>query len=142
MATSTEQTKQEQQLPPPDNDFYGIVGTLSQEDRSCLSRVRAFMEEKVAPIINDYWMRDEFPFDVLPAMSDLGIAGTPYEGYGCLGKGTLMDGLVTTEPSCPRASRRKRGPDRLTWAASWPTPRRCTRTRARARSTRLSWGAP
>jgi len=30
------------------------------------------MEEKVAPIINDYWMRDEFPFDVLPAMSDLG----------------------------------------------------------------------
>jgi len=57
------------------------------------------MEEKVAPIINDYWMRDEFPFDVLPAMSDLGIAGTPYEGYGCLGKGTLMDRLVTMELS-------------------------------------------
>src|SRR5829696_4932487 len=94
------------------------------------------------PDHNDYWMRDEFPFDVLPAMSDLGIAGTPYEGYGCLGKGTLMDGLVTTEPSCPRVSRRKRSPDRLTWAASWPTPRRCTRTRARARSTRFSWGAP
>jgi glutaryl-CoA dehydrogenase len=67
MATSREQTTQEQQLPPPDGDFYGIVGTLSQEDRSLLSRVRAFMEEKVAPIINDYWMRDEFPFDVLPA---------------------------------------------------------------------------
>ena len=99
MATSREQTKQEQQLPPPDGDFYGIVGTLSREDRSLLSRVRAFMEEKVAPIINDYWMRDEFPFDVLPAMSDLGIAGTPYEGYGCLGKGTLMDGLVTMELS-------------------------------------------
>ena len=51
MATSREQTTQEQQLPPPDGDFYGIVGTLSQEDRSLLSRVRAFMEEKVAPII-------------------------------------------------------------------------------------------
>src|SRR5215213_3391809 len=74
MATSREQTTQEQQLPPPDGDFYGIVGTLSREDRSLLSRVRAFMEEKVAPIINDYWMRDEFPFDVLPAMSDLGIS--------------------------------------------------------------------
>ena len=99
MATSREQTTQEQQLPPPDGDFYEIVGTLSQEDRSLLSRVRAFMEEKVAPIINDYWMRDEFPCDVLPAMRDLGIAGTPYEGYGCLGKGTLMDGLVTMELS-------------------------------------------
>ena len=71
MATSREQTKQEQQLPPPDDDSYGMVGTLSQQDRSRLSRVCAFMEEKVAPIINDYWMRDEFPFDVLPAMSDL-----------------------------------------------------------------------
>jgi glutaryl-CoA dehydrogenase len=99
MATSREQAKQEQQLPPPDGDFYGLVGTLSQEDRDLVSQVRAFMEEKVAPIINDYWMRDEFPFEVLPAMSDLSIAGLAYEGYGCPGKGTLLDGFVTMELS-------------------------------------------
>lgn len=81
MATSREQAKQEQQLPPPDGDFYGLVGTLSQEDRDLVSQVRAFMEEKVAPIINDYWMRDEFPFEVLPEMSDIGIAGLAYAGY-------------------------------------------------------------
>jgi hypothetical protein len=75
MATGREQTKQDQQLPPPNGDFYGIAGVLSQEDLDLLSRVRAFMEEKGAPIINDYWMRDEFPFDVLPAMSDLGVDG-------------------------------------------------------------------
>ncbi|HZG62460.1 MAG TPA: acyl-CoA dehydrogenase family protein [Rubrobacteraceae bacterium] len=99
MATSREQAKQEQQLPPPDGDFYGLVGTLSQEDRDLVSQVRTFMEEKVAPIINDYWMRDEFPFEVLPAMSDLSIAGLAYEGYGCPGKGTLLDGFVTMELS-------------------------------------------
>jgi glutaryl-CoA dehydrogenase len=99
MATAREQVKQEQQLPPPDSDFYGIVAVLSQEDRDLLSRVRAFMEEKVAPIINDYWMRDEFPFDILPAMSNLGIAGTLYEGYGCPGRGTVLDGFVTMELS-------------------------------------------
>src|SRR4051794_723898 len=99
MATAREQAKQEQQLPPPDGDFYGIVDVLSREDRDLLGRVRDFMEEKVTPIINDHWMRDEFPFDILPAMSDLGIAGTPYEGYGCPGKGTLLDGFVTMELS-------------------------------------------
>ena len=99
MATAREQTKQEPQLPPPDGDFYGIVGVLSREDRDLLSRVRAFMEEKVAPIINDYWMRDEFPFDILPEMSGLGIAGLAYEGYGCPGKGSLLDSFVTMELS-------------------------------------------
>ena len=99
MATAREQTKQEPQLPPPDGDFYGIVGVLSREDRDLLSRVRAFMEEKVAPIINDYCMRDEFPFDILPEMSGLGIAGLAYEGYGCPGKGSLLDSFVTMELS-------------------------------------------
>ena len=99
MATAREQTKQEPQLPPPDGDFYGIVGVLSREDRDLLSRVRAFMEEKVAPIVNDYWMRDEFPFDILPEMSGLGIAGLAYEGYGCPGKGSLLDSFVTMELS-------------------------------------------
>lgn len=99
MATAREQSKQEPQLPPPDGDFYRIVGVLSREDRDLLSRVRAFMEEEVAPIINDYWMRDEFPFDILPEMSGLGIAGLAYEGYGCPGKGTLLDGFVTMELS-------------------------------------------
>ncbi len=34
MAKSREQTKQEQQLPPPDGDFYGIADVLSKEDRA------------------------------------------------------------------------------------------------------------
>ena len=67
-----------ERVPPPvDGDFYDLAGLLEEEDRLLLKRVRAFMEEHVAPIINVYWGKAEFPFEVLPAMAELGL--TPPE---------------------------------------------------------------
>jgi glutaryl-CoA dehydrogenase len=83
--------------PAADGDFYQITGLLSAEDQALLSRVRAFMEEKVAPVITYYWRRAEFPFKLVPDYAALGIAGLPYQGYGCPGKGTLLDGFVGME---------------------------------------------
>jgi glutaryl-CoA dehydrogenase len=97
MGTVREQAKQVRELPQPDGDFYGIRSVLSEEDQDVLRRVRSFMEENVAPIINDYWMRDEFPHQILPGLKELGIAGTAYEGYGCPGKSTLLDGFLAME---------------------------------------------
>lgn len=97
MAMTEEQTKSERQLPEPDSDFYRIAGTLSREDRDLLGQVRSFMEEKIAPIINGYWQRAEFPFEVLPEMATLGIPGLPFDGYGCPGKSNVLDGLVAME---------------------------------------------
>jgi len=85
------------ELGADDGDFYQIAGLLSEDDRQLLVRVRAFMEEQVAPIINDYWTRAKFPFEILPGFRELGIAGLPYQGYGCRGKSTLLDGFVGME---------------------------------------------
>jgi glutaryl-CoA dehydrogenase len=84
-------------LPAVDGDFYQVAGMLRDDDRRLLGRVRAFMEQEVAPIINHYWTRAAFPFDILPSFRDLGIAGTPYQGYGCPGKSTLLDGFISME---------------------------------------------
>ncbi len=84
-------------LPGVDGDFYQIAGLLSREEQQLLGRVRAFMEAQVAPIINHYWVRAAFPFDILPGLRALGISGTPYHGYGCPGKSTLLDGFVAME---------------------------------------------
>jgi glutaryl-CoA dehydrogenase len=62
-----------------------------------IGRVRAFAEEKVAPIINQYWGRAEFPFELVSDYGALGIAGAPYTGFGCLGKSPLVDGLIMME---------------------------------------------
>jgi glutaryl-CoA dehydrogenase len=84
-------------LPAVDGDFYQIAGLLSDDDRQLLGRVRAFMEAQVAPIINHYWTRAAFPFDILPGFRALGIAGAPYHGYGCPGKSALLDGFIAME---------------------------------------------
>ncbi len=55
------------------------------------------MTEQVAPVINGYWMRGEFPFDLVPGYADLGIAGLSYQGYDCPGGSSLLSGMVMME---------------------------------------------
>ena len=83
--------------PSVEGDFYDLAALLDEEDRLLLKRVRTFMEEHVAPVINVYWGKAEFPFEVLPAMAELGIAGLAYHGHGCPGRRFLADGFVALE---------------------------------------------
>lgn len=85
--------------PPVTSDFYDLEALLDDEDRKTLHRVRDFMDTEVAPIINDYWTRAQFPRQLIPGLAELGIAGTPYSGYGCPGKSTLLDGMISMELS-------------------------------------------
>jgi glutaryl-CoA dehydrogenase len=78
-------------------DFYQLHELLSEEDRAVLGRVRAFMEERVAPIINRYWTRAEFPFELVAPWAELGLGGLAYDGYGCPGASFLLEGLVAME---------------------------------------------
>jgi glutaryl-CoA dehydrogenase len=81
----------------PTQDFYAIEDMLDERDRAFLAEVRSFMREEVAPIINDYWSREEFPHQVFPRMAEIGMGGMALEGYGCAGRGALVDGFVAME---------------------------------------------
>src|SRR5262245_8377268 len=89
--------RQPKPLPAPNSDFYQFAETLSADELAILKRVRAFMEAKVAPIINKYWVEDAFPFEVLPAFKELNVAGLGIQGYGCAGGSQLLIGLVAME---------------------------------------------
>src|SRR6266852_1428320 len=84
-------------LSAPTGDFYEVTESLNAEELKLLKEVRAFMETNVAPIITEYWADDAFPFEVLPALRDLKIGGLGYQGYGCRGGSTLLDGFVQME---------------------------------------------
>ena len=43
------------------SDFYDLEALLDDDDRALLHRVRAFMDEQVEPIINEYWTRGQVP---------------------------------------------------------------------------------
>lgn len=84
-------------LPEVASDFYHIRDILSDKEQALLKTVRSFMETSVAPIINKYWAEDAFPFEVIPQIRDLNIVGVGFEGYGCPGGSTLLDGFIAME---------------------------------------------
>jgi glutaryl-CoA dehydrogenase len=79
------------------DDPYLIDATLTDAERTLRDRMRAFGDEHVLPIINDYWERAEFPFSVIEPLAALGVAGTTIEGYGCPGMSRREAGIVARE---------------------------------------------
>jgi len=84
-------------LPKPNGHFHQVTESLNDSERAILQKVRAFMETKVAPVINKYWADDAFPCELLPDFRDLKIAGLGYNGYECAGGGTLLAGFAAME---------------------------------------------
>src|SRR5262249_41038044 len=100
MATAGVSAHKKAYSPPPvDSDYYKILDVLEPAERTVAQRVRDFAEAKIAPIIEDYWMRDEFPHEIIPKLSALNIAGVGYQGYGAAGGSWLLNGIVAMELS-------------------------------------------
>src|SRR3984885_3096459 len=78
-------------------DYYRLDEQLTDAERAIRDRVRAFGEHEVLPVINDYWERAEFPFELVPKLAQLGVAGTIIDGYGCPGMSRLAAGIVSRE---------------------------------------------
>ena len=78
-------------------DFYLMDELLTEEERRIRDKVRAFCDTEVIPIINDYWERAEFPFELIPKIAALGIAGGSIQGYGCPGLSVVASGLIALE---------------------------------------------
>src|SRR5258708_46301 len=91
-------------LPEPNSDFYEVYETLIPEELAILKQVRAFLDTKVAPIINKYWVEDSFPFELLPPLKDLNIGGIGLKGYECSGGTPLLHGFIAREMSRVDAS--------------------------------------
>src|SRR5262245_57131133 len=98
------ETKPHKPLPAPNSDFYQIVETLPPDDLATLKQVRSFMESKVAPIINKYWVEDSVPCELLPAFKEVNLGGLGINGYGCRGGSALLTGLVAMEMARTDAS--------------------------------------
>jgi len=79
------------------SDFYSYECLLTDEERSLLHAVRTFMTTDVAPVLLEHWSRATFPFEILPGMRELGLAGLPYQGHGCGGRRYLLDGMIAME---------------------------------------------
>ena len=79
-------------------DFIKADSLLSEEERGIRGQVREFVDREVIPAAAEYWDRGEFPFELLPALGELGIVGGSFaEKYGCAGWNNVSYGLALAE---------------------------------------------
>lgn len=79
------------------SDYFRLDDGLTADEIAVRDRVRAFAEQRVLPVINEYWERAEFPEELLPGLAELGIIGTTIHGYGCPGMSRKAAGMVARE---------------------------------------------
>ena len=79
-------------------DFYDIDSLLSEEERAVRDSVRAFVDERVLPIIGKCYVEGRFPKELVPEMAELGVFGANLpEEYGCAGLNNVAYGLIMQE---------------------------------------------
>ncbi|CAK9869786.1 unnamed protein product [Sphagnum jensenii] len=97
LATAFPQATPASIFPPSVSDYYQLDGLLSPEDVALRERVRDVMETHVAPVMTKYWEKAEFPFEVVPKLASLMVAGGTVKGYGCPGLSVLGNALMAAE---------------------------------------------
>lgn len=78
-------------------DFLKLDEQLTEREIHLRDSIRQFGEQRILPIINDYWERAEFPYELLDGLRELGIIGTFIKGYGCPGLSRREAGIVARE---------------------------------------------
>jgi glutaryl-CoA dehydrogenase len=78
-------------------DFYTFEDLLSAEQRDVIERLREFLRSEVAPIVNDYWERAEFPHDVWAGFAATGINDWMDPGSPVKKHSNLLEGFIAME---------------------------------------------
>ena len=79
-------------------DFYRLDDLLSEEERLARDTVRAFVNDRVLPIIDEHFEQATFPAHLIPVMAELGLLGANLpEAYGGAGMNNVAYGLVMQE---------------------------------------------
>ena len=56
-------------------DYFLMKEQLTADEQDILYSVRKFGETEVLPIINPYWERGDFPFELIPKIAKLNVIG-------------------------------------------------------------------
>ncbi|MDE2571033.1 MAG: acyl-CoA dehydrogenase family protein [bacterium] len=79
-------------------DFFDLDASLTPEQRQVRDTVRAFVDERVLPIIEEAWLEGRFPGELTPLLGELGVFGANLpEEYGCAGLDNIAYGLIMQE---------------------------------------------
>lgn len=79
------------------SDPYVLDELLSDDERLVRDTVRAFVRERVLPVIGDHFEAGTFPRELLGDLAKLGLLGMHLHGYGCAGTSATAYGVACEE---------------------------------------------
>ncbi|MCH9647299.1 MAG: acyl-CoA dehydrogenase family protein [Deltaproteobacteria bacterium] len=81
----------------PGVDFLDLDTQLTDEERLVRDTVRAFVDDRVLPIIEDCHREARCPIELVPEMAELNLFGATIDEYGLPGLGNVAYGLIMQE---------------------------------------------
>ena len=78
-------------------DLLSLDDLLREDERLIRDTVRAFVSERVLPIIEAHFRAGTFPRELVRPMAEMGLLGANLQGYGCAGLGAVAYGLIMQE---------------------------------------------
>jgi glutaryl-CoA dehydrogenase len=79
------------------SDFYGFADQLSDAEKGALAELRSYLETEVAPIVDGYWERAEFPREVIAPLHRLGVASFGWDETKPFDNSAVFRGFVALE---------------------------------------------
>ncbi len=81
----------------PGVDFLDADALLSEEERLVRDTVRAFVDDRIKPIIEECNREGRFPIELVPEMGELNLFGATLDEYGLPGLNNVAYGLIMQE---------------------------------------------
>ncbi|MBI5367653.1 MAG: acyl-CoA dehydrogenase family protein [Planctomycetes bacterium] len=78
-------------------DMYGLEALYTDEERMIRDTVRAFVDERVLPVIEKHNREATFPAQLVKPLGELGVFGATISGYECAGLNNVAYGLILQE---------------------------------------------
>jgi len=78
-------------------DFIAFDSLLSKDELLIRANTRAFIEDKLIPIVEQCNRDGRFPRELVRPMGELGFYGATLDGYGCAGMNNVEYGLLMQE---------------------------------------------
>jgi glutaryl-CoA dehydrogenase len=78
-------------------DIYGVEELFTDEERMVRDTVRAWVDDRVLPHVEEWAWEGRFPIELLPEMASLNLFGATLTEYGLPGLSQVAYGLVMQE---------------------------------------------
>jgi glutaryl-CoA dehydrogenase len=78
-------------------DYLNLDSLFSVEELALRDQVRAFVDARIRPNINDWYEAAHFPAELARELGALGVLGMHLDGFGCAGRSAVEYGLAMME---------------------------------------------